>query len=264
MEDDKGISMKCYACENECFDIVAEPNEMRFECFSASKQVVKCQCCDLVQLLPQWTEEELTELYSKYSVKEDFKGQTRKVKISEYLPKYIWKWEQVLEVGCGYGDNVEYLRQQGFHVTGIDKETGIDYRDYKGKADVVYAIHLFEHLPDPRHFVKWLSDTITSDGRFVLEMPSLDNPLLKLKAFRRFYWYPYHLFFYDKNTIKIFFPTVEVTLIQEYGLINHLRWLFKGKPGNWNPYIPVLDDIYKFILTKILGKGDTLLVVGDV
>jgi len=261
--------MKCYQCGGTEYGIIAEKEDIRFGCYGHDKKVVKCFRCDLVQLFPQWTQEELDKLYSEYSKKEDFKGQKRKVKISKYLTKYARKQDNILEVGCGQGDNLVYLRQKGFNVTGIDKELNYAWEDYPGdrKWDMIYAIHLLEHLPDPLDFIRWMLRTLTKTGRFVLEVPSINDPLLGLKAFQKFYWYPYHLFFYSKKTVRELFrwcPSLKLSvhLRQEYGILNHLRWLFLGRPGNLNFHIPVLDDIYKFILIRC-GFGDTLVVVGE-
>jgi SAM-dependent methyltransferase len=262
--------MTCYLCGGKSYKLIAEKEGIRFGCFGTGRKIVQCLECGLIQLVPPWSDKELDELYSAYWQKEDFPGQKPKVKISEYLTDFLKKEESILEVGCGLGDNIKYLTGKGYKVAGIDKDpdsygTIADYKDYSADVDVIYAIHLFEHLPDPYHFIDWM---LEHSHRFVLEVPIADNPLLALKRFRPFYWYPYHLFFYGKKTIKRLFEKCNLSSVrfivkQEYGIINHLRWLFLGKPGNWNPHVPVIDDIYKFFLTKILGIGDTIIVIGE-
>ena len=61
------------------------------------------------------------------------------------------------------------------------------------------------------------------------------------------------------------FSNVEfkINLKQRYGLINHLRWLLFKKPGNFNNSIPIVDSIYKLILTRLFGVSDTLVIVGQ-
>ena len=128
-----------------------------------------------------------------------------------------------------------------------------------------------EHIPDPKIFVRKIINSLTIDGRFVLEVPSIDDPLLsiyKIKEFNRFYWYPYHLYFYNKQTLKNLFAqfgeiNYHIKLSQRYGIRNHLSWLIKRKPGSNNKKIPVLDGIYMFLLTKVLNVSDTIIVHGE-
>ena len=272
------MSFTCYLCGFHRAEVMADKDDIRFGCFGRDKKILRCSVCDLVQLSPPWTDRELDELYKTYWQKEDFKGQKRKTKISRYLAGLIKKGDRVLEVGCGYGDNVRFLREMGFDVTGIDKDPSVcdgehilnkDVRDWNPPepVDVIYAIHLFEHMRNPKNFIEWMLANLKDGGRFILEMPNIDNPLLTIfrnEKFNQFYWYPYHLFFYNKKTIHGLFYNLNVKIkaVQEYGLVNHLRWLFLGRPTNGNPHIPIVDDLYKFCLTRMVGIGDTLIVTG--
>ena len=127
-----------------------------------------------------------------------------------------------------------------------------------------------EHIQNPKLFIKKIIDSLTPKGRFIIEVPNVDDPLLsvyKIEEFNKFYWYPYHLYYYNKQTLKNIFTQFEeinynIKLYQRYGLRNHLRWLIKRKPGEDNKKIPVLDSIYMFLLTKVLNVSDTIIVYG--
>ena len=264
---------KCYLCGNNSAEVVADKEKVRF---NVDCKFLKCLKCDLVQMYPQ---KEMS--YEGYGEKKDFKGSKRKVKISKYLKRYVKRGERAFEVGCGEGDNIKYLLKRGVLACGIDLETGNGYESFalNIKQDFIYAIHLAEHLADPKEFVCWMKEnlkpnterdgyTILDGGKWLLEIPCIDDPLIKLyknKAYDKFCWYPYHLFFYSGQTIKKLFDGMSVKIIrrQEYGVVNHLRWLFRGKPGNWNPHIPIIDDVYKWVLCR-LGYSDSLIVVGNV
>jgi SAM-dependent methyltransferase len=266
MENHTGMQMKCYLCGSILADVIATKEEIRFGCFASDKIISQCRSCGLVQLSPPWTSEELDQLYADYWKKKDFPKQKVKVKISKYLTEYISKGDRVLEVGCGHGHNIEYLTKKGYDVIGIDKSPAamgftMDYKDWSKEVDCIYAIHLFEHLSDPKHFIRWMRQY---GKKFIIEIPCIDDILMSLPAYRKFCWYPYHMFFYSKETArKMFGPEVKIFRRQEYGLLNHLRWLFMGRPGNSLPKIPIIDNAYKKLLT-MLGFSDTLIVVSHV
>lgn len=277
--------MNCYLCGSEKLEALVDKTTMRFNCFNSDKVIYRCLDCNLVQLLPQWTEEELTELYKKYSLYQDFKGSKRKIKISKSLLKHSKMNDLCFEIGAGEGHNVDFLNKHDRVVFGVDKEPSIshprivncDLFDYdsESKFDFIYAIHAIEHFPDPLKMINWIVNHLSSSGKFLLEFPNIEDPLLSVyhvEEFAKFYWYPFHLFFFtpktitsliekynESNTTKV---KIEVHRIQEYGLVNHLRWILFKKPGNFNKKIPLLDNLYCFFLTKILKKSDTLLIVG--
>lgn len=274
--------ISCNYCKGQEFETKADKSQIRFECFGFEKRVVKCVNCGLIQLLPPWSEKELKGLYAKYWQKQDFAGQKRKVKISTYLEKYLCSGDSILEIGCGHGDNLKRLAARGYKVLGLDKDPSVcdgklilqgDIYDFHPiqKFDFIYGIHLFEHIADPRRFIQWLLEHLNPQGRFLLEMPNVDDPLLtiyKVENFKKFYWYPYHLFFYAPQTLKKLFSEfgrlrTQVKLRQEYGLLNHLRWKIFQRPGNLNFKIPILDALYAFILHRFWGKSDTLIIWGE-
>ena len=260
--------------------VITGSQGMRFGCFGENKSILKCLRCDLVQLFPQWSSEALEKIYKNYGRKIDFKGHKPKARISKYLLKLISQEDRILEVGCGNADMVGYLSEKGYDVTGIDKDdSGIDSNTDlnivigdvlkyfpKEKFDVVYGIHFLEHVPNPKEFMWWVVNAVKKYGKFIFEIPCVEDPLIrvyKIKAFENFYWYPYHLFFYSKKTAENLFCGLKVTVKrkQTYGIVNHLRWIFLRRPGNFNPHIPIIDDIYKFLLVK-MGVSDTLLIAG--
>ena len=264
------MKFKCYLCGNTSAEVVADKKTIRF---NVDKTVFKCLRCDLIQMYPN---EELS--YNGYSNKKDFKG--HKIKIRP-LPKWLFSKitpeMRILEVGCGNGSNISTLNSLGLNACGIDadptckgdKIVHMDWNDFRTpmKFDVIFGIHFLEHVSDPHLFLEWVMKNLKKNGRFLFEVPSVDDPLIKFyknKAYNKFCWYPYHMFFYSKKTLESIFIGLDFNVIrkQEYGLINHLRWAIMGKPGNWNPNVRILDTIYKWVLIK-LGYSDSLIVIGE-
>lgn len=273
--------MKCYNCGSCSWYLskIVPYNEMRFECFGRSdKGVYHCRRCGFIQLLSQWTEDEVDELYKKYSQKKDFVDQMVKRNVNKELKKYFSKKDLILEVGCGRGDNIEYYRNLGYNVVGVEKDEtvssryirNIDIFDYDTvvKYDVIYALHVLEHMNDPKAFIEHLKSLLAPGGIMIFEVPNVNDPLLTIygsKAYDRFYWYPYHHFFFSPTTFEDLLKVCELdckgVLKQRYGVINHLRWLLFKRPGNFNTHIPIVDWLYKQILLKLFRKSDTLFMV---
>ena len=285
METQLGEYMKCYSCGEDLYKakIIARKKDIRFNCYNTRRKIIKCLNCGLVQLIPQWSEQELDDIYNKYNKKLDFVGQKNISKrLNKYLKKYIHKDDSILEVGCGNGDNIKYLHRHNYIIMGIDKDRSVEdkgsnifnYDVYDKhlngvKYSFIYGLHILEHMKDSIKFINRLQEFSSQKGSILLEFPNVEDPLLtiyKVKEFEKFYYRPDHHFFYTPETIfnilyrnKI--ANCKIIRKQNYGILNHLNWLFRKKPTNLRINIPIIDTIYKFILTKILKKSDTIILI---
>lgn len=277
--------MTCFNCGESLYKakVVAKKSDIRFNCYNTKKKIVKCSKCELVQLIPQWSEGELDKIYLDYNKKPDFVGQKNvSQRISKWLKKYIRKYDQTLEVGCGSGDNVKSFRRKQYRIMGIDKDSSVEskydgiycYDIYSKELDeyewnFIYGLHILEHMKNPIQFIDRLKDLLFTHGTILLEFPNLEDPLLtiyKIKEFEKFYYRPDHHFFYTPQTIfnllyrnKII--NCKIKRIQNYGIINHLNWLIRKKPTNIKINIPIIDSIYKWCLIHIFKKSDTIFLV---
>lgn len=97
---------------------------------------------------------------------------------------------RILDVGCGWGENLAYLRQDGFtNLAGVDAhlpEAEIDHggglvvrraelADVEPGWDVVMLHHSFEHLPDPRATMAELSRVARPSGWVLIRTPLADS-----------------------------------------------------------------------------------------
>lgn len=276
-------SIKCYNCGESLYKsrIVAKRSEIRFNCYGSRKSIVECPKCKLIQLVPQWSNKELDKIYTTYNQKPDFVGQkVISKRISKYLNYYLFKGDNILEVGCGCGDNVKYFNKKGYTITGIDKDKSVEDKvnaifnydiydeNIHNKYDMIYGLHILEHMKDPIGFIDRLKNLLSPKGTILLEFPNLEDPLLtiyKVKEFEKFYYRPDHHFFYTPLSLatmlygfKLGNATIE--RMQNYGIVNHLNWLIRKKPTNLKITIPIIDTIYKWFLTRILKKSDTIIL----
>jgi len=278
--------MKCPICGNDKFELVVSNEEMRFKCWGIkSKGIWLCKKCNLQLLSPQWSSKKLNEIYKDYNTQKDFTNQkVASGRTSKYLDKFIRKNDRVLEIGCGVGLDIKRIRRLfNFLVItlGIDKDPSVcnslnNIYNYDfihmpfSNFNFIYGIHVFEHEQRPRQFINKLKKSLKYNGRFLLELPNSEEPLLtlyKIDAFKKFYYVPHHVYIYNPENIQHLFNNlglvVDIKRYQRYGLINHLRWLIFKRPGNVNFHIPILDNIYKWIIVNIFKKSDTMIITGE-
>ncbi len=139
------------------------------------------------------------------------------------------------------------------------------------RADMVCFFHVFEHIGDPRSFLDAVSRVLAPNGRVLIEVPSLDDPLLSvyaLPAYEAFYFQRQHPFVYSGRSLARViaangFVVDEMRPYQRYGLENHLAWLRDGRPGGDAVLAATFasaDAAYKAAL-EAKGTTDTVFAV---
>lgn len=149
-----------------------------------------------------------------------------------------------------------------------------EFSDLAGKGlafDLVCFFHVLEHIVDPAAFLNACSNVLKADGKLIVEVPSMEDPLLGFygcEAYKHFYFQPQHPYVYSaKSLCRLLtahgFEVQSCIPHQRYGLENHLTWLTKGKPGGdetFRTMFSTLDDPYRRQL-EIGGQTDAVIVV---
>lgn len=161
----------------------------------------------------------------------------------------------VLEVGCSSGEFLDIIRPRVKSVAGVELmpkdvatargrygltvyERPVEELEIDSAFDLILAFQCFEHVPNPNQFLSCLRKMLRPDGKLILEVPNVNEPLLALyglEEFRRFYFVPQHLFYYSQKTLprmlaKNGFVPGKPMLIQMGTLTNHLHWLHTRGP----------------------------------
>jgi SAM-dependent methyltransferase len=124
---------------------------------------------------------------------------------------------RILDVGCGTGQLLLALREQGFrNLVGIDPyvenikyPNGVTVRgqpldEAEGGFDLIMLHHSFEHMANPRGVMKRLFELLNADGRVLIRIPLADS-----MAWRRYgvNWVqldaPRHLFLHTRMSMGI-------------------------------------------------------------
>ncbi len=201
------------------------------------------------------------------SFEDRFRGTRAEIerKLSVYLPN-IHKLGSnkedfsLLDVGCGRGEWLEMLREEGYRARGIDinraaihqcRERGLDVTESdvieylrgleRGSLDAITGFHLIEHLPFPT-MVELFDEAfavLKSGGIIILETPNPTNILVSAYDFYR-----------DPGHIRPLHPDTVNFIAENRGFVRTGSYFVSGdgsdgtliKSTDWK-----LDDINDYI-----------------
>jgi 2-polyprenyl-3-methyl-5-hydroxy-6-metoxy-1,4-benzoquinol methylase len=264
----------------------------------------ECSSCSFIYLEPRLTREELAVLYRDEYFLHDgadcgahsptdyeaaaIKGSVKFPEIIGWIKKFKPTGD-FFEVGCGMGYFLNYARQHGFRVSGIeyaDLGTRIcrekfrldvqrtafeDYTLQDSRYDVVFMGDVLEHLPDPRAMLEKTNQMLRPTGIVAVEVPSMFNSIvgrLAITGYRILHTRkkmpmpPYHVNEFTPRTLKTmmvragFTQTHIIQRIKPPSAITLRGSLFEKavKRGLQYP---------NYVLTKTAGVlGDRLLGIG--
>jgi 2-polyprenyl-3-methyl-5-hydroxy-6-metoxy-1,4-benzoquinol methylase len=309
---------RCYLCNQD--DLKVIPRKLRH---GIKRIVLECQHCSLTYLKPveenskKFYEAEYRKLYSPILGKELNSRELFEI----YLPYQKSKIEQiqhilnpgmkVLDLGCAAGYFLYTIKDYVQECIGIEfnkknadfvtKELGfktytnpIEETDLPLESfDLITAYHLLEHIDDPIHFLKTISNYLKDEGFIVIEVPNIQNALLSLfniQPYSDFWFCEPHLFYYSPKTLSQILDhsgfTGNTTTVQNYNFLNNLHWMFTGKPQEridlgvsapilinsnstrkdlkeeFNRWMKKVDEEYKELLAKH-ELSDSILFIGQ-
>lgn len=252
--------------------------------YGIKRDVLKCASCGLVFLAPQngatayyagkeYRKRHGPTLEKASSMREIFNAYfPHQGPIVEALKNYLRPGMSVLDVGCSTGHFLTALK--GKVKTRVGLELGqeemsfirkhLDFPVYnepietariaEGPFDLITALQVFEHIPEPLPFLRGIAQNLKPKGFLYLELPNIDDALLsvfKIKGYADFYYREPHVSYYSKKTLTSVLKKAgfkgEVKTIQRYNLMNQLHWILTGKPqttfaqGNGTPVL-VTDE----------------------
>lgn len=204
----------------------------------------------------------------------------------ERLRPLLAQETRLLEVGASCGAFLEAVRPFVGSVTGV--EPGDEHRAWgrsrlgldivadisavtDRRFDLIVLFHTLEHLLDPVAYIRDLRPRLARGGRMVIEVPNVDDALLRVyrvNAFPTFYYQRAHLYYFSPRTLALAIEAAggraDITGVQRYDLSNHLQWLQTGTPGGQGAYNGVISATtcasYAADLIRA-GTADTLWAV---
>ena len=211
-------------------------------------------------------------------------------KLYEKLEKFDWyympdKWEhhaaiqdlkkgdRVIEIGCGYGEFLEYLRcEKQIDACGIELNSNAAVKaqqlgrpvklmtlDEVAKLqsetfDVVCSFQVLEHIPDVNKFIDSCIDLLKPGGRLIICVPNSDG-FIKFADNDLLNQPPHHLSLWSRSVFEKlpqYFPLELIRILTEPLALYHLDW-FSNVQLNRLPQVwPLTGIAHRFVRVLLL------------
>jgi len=163
------------------------------------------------------TEKNLTQIYEKrFSGHENYRNRVWKILIKEFFYKWITSTDHILDLGCGYGEFINYASCEVRHAMDLnpktkyllDKKIIFHHQDCSkpwgldpNSLDLVFTSNFFEHLPNKESLDRTISEikkALKPGGRLIAMGPNIS--VLKGK-----YWdfWDHHVALSDQSVIEL-------------------------------------------------------------
>lgn len=193
-----------------------------------------------------------------------------------------------IDIGTGIGGVLDYFKNVAKQTSAVEPQdeirellNKIGYNVYNsidsipvGKVDVISLFHVFEHLTDPLGSLKKLHQSLTDNGKIIIEVPHAKDALIetfKSDAFKAFTFWSEHLILHTRKSLEAFlreagFRNITVFGFQRYPLANHLYWLNTNKPGGHTQFMHLrntsVEKEYSNLLNSI-DQTDTIIAIAE-
>lgn len=217
--------VSCNLCNKNDYTILFGPGVAQIN------QIVQCNHCGLMYANPRlqdvdqdlvknfdpaWTLEHSNQRFDKESLQVRDYRKTR-----DFLDKTFPARGRLIEVGSGFGQLLNFFKQDGWEVMGIEPlKGGCIYSESQfgikaipktveeaaldgNSVDVALMMHVIEHVPDPSGTVREIYRVLKPGGYFIMETPRYDTLMFRLLGKReRSLSCSGHIYFFTTDTLK--------------------------------------------------------------
>lgn len=193
------LEAECCYCHSSMYTPLYPTTDMYGDVYTLNA----CNVCRANYLSPQPTASALARAYSDdyYGEQETkFTGIFEKVlsyfrsRRARLVAHYMPAPAKVLDIGCGNGQFLQYMQQQGnYEIYGVElpgkaalraakiprihlKIGVLEEDDFVPQSlDVVTMFHVIEHLPEPAKVLQLISKIVKTGGIAVISFPNIDS-----------------------------------------------------------------------------------------
>ena len=278
--------MKCFIC-----GLNLKKFSSNYYIKSNKYNIHKCKACHTGFTIPKLSKKNLNKLYSN-NIYRNTKGERFKSifqKIFDYfnllkaykLNLLLNKQSNILDVGCGDGKILSFLKQKGHNVIGTEykiKKNSILVNNKKipiysnkkalhkkNKYDLIILAHVLPHLHDVNKIINKIKISLKNTGLVYISMPNFSSTQSKLSKSNWFHLdIPRHIYhFSDKTFIKYMHKkkfSLKKKVRSEYhhiffGWLQSLLNIFLNEKNLLFNYLSIFKkriNLYKFIKLFLL------------
>jgi len=252
----------CGYCQKKASRILYDTQDI----YEDKYLVNQCTHCQAIFLSPRPTNEQLSRAYDEsYYGEQDHKFSPTVEKILDFfrsqraniVTRYVLPPAKVLDIGCGNGRFLQYVRSKGkYQIYGVElpgkaadraaaiegiqlKKGTLEYDDFETETfDVITLFHVFEHLAEPVKTLEIIQKILKTDGKLIMSFPNIDS--FQSNVFKGKWLHldpPRHLFFFK--------PKDFVKEMQQYGFELVSETYFSTEQNPFGMQQSILNKLFK-------------------
>lgn len=184
---------------------------------------------------------------------DDIRAMRKTDKVHRYCARFLKPGARVLDIGCGFGDQLSFFKAAGFQTRGLDigekrvkvacEAYGIDAREIDIEAldqypkllgedrfDLIYLNQVLEHLRHPLELMETLRGYLADDGMLFIAVPHVRLEGLFLNLLNTV-----HTHSFTAPGLRSFMAGAGFELVHDAHVIGYNTMLFKPATPNKQP-----------------------------
>lgn len=191
-------------------------------------KIMQCPGCGLVQLDNEPVDY-FREVIRASAFSKDM-GLYRQQQFAEFVDEHALKAKKIIEIGCGRGEYLSLLKQQGVEAYGLEyaaasveqcrrdalpvQQGYIEHAGYPlehGPFDGFFIFNFLEHMPQPIEVLKGIAANLTEGAVGLVEVPNFDM-MIRENQFTEFV--TDHLCYYTRQTLTLLLELSGLEVLQ--------------------------------------------------
>ena len=249
--------MECIICGCSKVNDLYNLYDDRYGCPGKFK-VVKCEECRHAFTINELNNQRLSELYTKYYPR-SLPG-PENITALDQTPNRIYSWlsgdkskaykwvpknVRILDIGCGFGESLDYHQHRGCDVYGVELDENVSYLKDKYKLEIgpfdstryerdyfdyITMDQVLEHIQNPVHFLADVMKVLKPGGFIIISTPNVKGWGRYVFRKKWIHWHvPYHCQFFTKKSLGILAQKCNLGIIRQATITDsiwlHLQWM---------------------------------------